>query len=336
MAPPIFRELSYEQARDAATAEKKWLLIDFSAEWCQPCKHMDRTTWVAPEVVAWVNEHAVAIQLDGDHSPLTEEFHVQAYPTLIVFDGEFELDRISGARSEAALLSWFSELKSGRTEIDRLRETPREDLSGQLQLARALVERWLDDEALEVFAWLWEHSLEVSKAWMGVRSSFLIGALTPLIERSEQARHRFSQFRDAARARGDRRSLGDFVTLNDLLGEQDRTLDWLRTMTQEQADSLQLHRDHRIRELVEQRGELTLFAGLVADPVGALEAQQQSLEGIKASTPTDLPPDVVRRGLATVERSRDELADLLVRALRAAGRAEEADRVETRARELKN
>lgn len=329
MTPPIFRPLSYEQARDAAAAEKKWLLVDFSAEWCQPCKHMDRTTWVAPEVVEWVNANAVAIQLDGDHSAVAQEFYVQAYPTVIAFDGEFELDRISGARPAAALLSWLADLKGGRTELDRLRAAPREDLSGQLQLARALADRRRDDEALEVFAWLWEHSLEVSRSWVGVRSSFLIGALEPLIERSPPARLRFEQFRDAAGMRPDHRGRQDFVVLNRLLGEEDRTLEWLRKQTPEDAQALII--DHRIHELVERRKELTLFANLIGDPLALLEDQQEGVEQLRAFG-EKLPAGTVQR----LEKSREELANLMARALRAAGRNGEADRVEARARELKN
>jgi thiol-disulfide isomerase/thioredoxin len=335
MAPPIFKQLSYEQARDAAAAEKKWLLVDFSAEWCQPCKHMDRTTWVAPEVVAWVNEHAVAIQLDGDHSPLAQELSVQAYPTLIIFDGERELDRTSGARPAAALLSWLDGLKSGRTELDELRDTPKSDLRGQLQLASSLVEKGHDLEALEVFAWLWEHSLEVEPAWVGVRSSFLINELEPLLARFEPARIRFERFRDAAKSRGGE-AIHDFVVLNYALGEEDRTLDWLRGATPSEAQAVRLHGDPRIRQLVDERGELTLFAKLIADPLAALEAEQKTLENIRRTFPADFPAEMIRHAITAIESNRDAFAELLVRALRAAGRTEEAVRVEARASELKN
>ena len=78
-------------------------------------------------------------------------------------------------------MNWFSILESGRTELETLRATACHDVSGRLQLARSLVEKGLDDEALEIFAWLWEHSLEILPSWAGVRSSFLLGALEPLL-----------------------------------------------------------------------------------------------------------------------------------------------------------
>jgi len=35
------------------------------APWCGPCREMDRTTWRDEALVKWVQEHAIAIQIDG-------------------------------------------------------------------------------------------------------------------------------------------------------------------------------------------------------------------------------------------------------------------------------
>lgn len=195
---------------------------------------------------------------------------MRAYPTLIAFSGERELDRISGARPAAALLQWLADLRSGHTELDRLRAAPSDDLSTRLSLARTLVDKGLDEEALETFAWPWELCLEIDPAWVGVRGSFLIAALEPLLERSEKARQRFAQFRDAAARGDDRGALSDFVVLNEALGEDERTLEWLRAASPDQAAAMEIHRDHRILELIEEHGELALFGRLVKDPLAPL------------------------------------------------------------------
>lgn len=331
--PPIFRQLTFEQARAEAGTKGRLLVVDFSTEWCQPCKNMDRTTWREPAVVAWLEAEAIAIQLDGDVSPLTESLNVRAYPTIIVFSGEAEVDRISGARPAAALLEWFGNLKSGRTELDRLRATPREDLHGQLSLASELVEKGLDDEALEVFAWLWEHCLEIEPAWVGVRSSFLLGALEPLLVRSPAARGRFAGFRDAAAQRADVESFGDFVTLNATLGEEERTLDWLRAASPADAAGVQFDRNHRLIDLVRERGEWALLGRLLQDPKPVLERFQQLIDQIRAEPPPpDFPKELQANTLAHFEAGRRQLAEVLVCALRAVNREEEAVAVEALAR----
>src|SRR5450432_2534818 len=66
MRPPVFAKLEFAAAREQAAAERKLLLVDATAEWCGPCKLMDRTTWIDPNVVAWLEEHALAIQIDVD------------------------------------------------------------------------------------------------------------------------------------------------------------------------------------------------------------------------------------------------------------------------------
>jgi len=83
-------DLDYTAALARAKEHRELLLVDFTASWCQPCKRMETDTWESEEVVAWLGEHALAIQVDVDErQELAKQLHVKAMPTVVVVrDGE--------------------------------------------------------------------------------------------------------------------------------------------------------------------------------------------------------------------------------------------------------
>ena len=106
--PALFMDEGFEAAAARARSQGRWLLADFTATWCQPCKLMDSKVWCNPAVAAWVREHAVAIQVDIDASTeLARSLHVQAVPTVIVFLDGAERDRTTGLCPPAELLAWL-------------------------------------------------------------------------------------------------------------------------------------------------------------------------------------------------------------------------------------
>jgi thioredoxin 1 len=59
------------------------VLVDFSAEWCGPCKMMPP---VLQEVKRSLGEEVKILKIDVDRNPaLAQQFAVQSVPTLIVF-----------------------------------------------------------------------------------------------------------------------------------------------------------------------------------------------------------------------------------------------------------
>lgn len=78
------------------------VLVDFWATWCPPCR------MIAPVIEELAKELAGKAKigkLDVDQNPLTaSRFHVQSIPTLIIFSGGKEIDRIVGAASKEAML----------------------------------------------------------------------------------------------------------------------------------------------------------------------------------------------------------------------------------------
>src|SRR5205807_10474164 len=76
----------------AAQAERRPVLIDFSADWCIPCREMESTTFVDPKVVTaaskFVRLKADMTRQDSTSSQLAGRFEVQGVPTLVVIDSQ--------------------------------------------------------------------------------------------------------------------------------------------------------------------------------------------------------------------------------------------------------
>lgn len=61
----------------------KPVLVDFSAEWCGPCKMMPP---ILKELKSLTGESAIILKVDIDKNPVVAaNFQVQSVPTLIIF-----------------------------------------------------------------------------------------------------------------------------------------------------------------------------------------------------------------------------------------------------------
>jgi thiol:disulfide interchange protein DsbD len=87
-----------EQALERALADRRPVFLDFQADWCLPCREMDRTTFRDPEVVR-AAEPFVPFKVDvtlGDETAnaVMDRFGVSGVPTYVALRG----DGTEGAR----------------------------------------------------------------------------------------------------------------------------------------------------------------------------------------------------------------------------------------------
>lgn len=317
--PPVFSSLTLEEARRQAQAQHRWLLIDSTASWCQPCKVMDRLTWVDERVVRWLEARAIAIQLDVDQSKAeAESLQVEAMPTIIVVADGKELDRSTGLKSPEQLLAWLEGLQSGIHSLDLLRKAAEDGkVATRMELANDLVRRAQYQEALEHYLWFWDHPQEVrEQGWWSVRHTGLSDMKTLL--------RKFGPTREALEERWKRldaslaaEGLEDWVTLGRFLDEGERVLQRAQRLPPEKLATVNV----RLYELMLERERWADAGAYLMDPM----ARAQRIVAAAASMQADLlqqPEEFRVRMLAYSQKSRQRQLAQLLRALRAAGRPE--------------
>ncbi len=83
-------------------------VIDFHADWCNPCRILSPTVEKVSEEMKGVKFGKVDVDKE---SKLAQRFYVMSIPTLIFFKNREQIDRIVGAVSKEELIKKIKSIK---------------------------------------------------------------------------------------------------------------------------------------------------------------------------------------------------------------------------------
>jgi thiol-disulfide isomerase/thioredoxin len=327
-----FTDLDYDAALARAREDGKLVLVDFTAEWCQPCKKMEKDTWGDAAVGEWLAANALALQIDVDaQRELAGRFEIEAMPTVVALRDGQEFDRIVGYKDAQAFLQWARDVRAGKSSKEALAERARAlhdstDVRARLELAGQLLQTRQLDEALHHYLWLWPATREVP-ALAGVRLSFLLSQMRELSQRHAPAREAFARIQADLQTRVDAPGLPSFQDWQEWtswcrsFGEANRIVAWYEARRDGDgklfADQDGFLAEHVRATVFEQLMSLRRYADAAhvqGDLVG--QARKQVAELAERPEPSQLP-EAQRKQIERMleERLTKDLSDLFCAAL---------------------
>lgn len=88
----FYKDMSLDDALEMARQQNKQVFIDFYADWCAPCKMMERDVFTNQSVYSFFNDRFVNVKMDVDDRSVGSEaaakYNVSAMPTLMLIDPE--------------------------------------------------------------------------------------------------------------------------------------------------------------------------------------------------------------------------------------------------------
>lgn len=231
--PPAVSDLSLDDAKKQVAGTDRVVVVKFTAEWCMPCKVMDRTTLRDQGVVDWMKANGVMIEIDADKQPdQVRKFSVSGFPTMIMLRDGSEVARQAAYMDAKRFLIWLDASKSGKVPPIVRVDRSAKDLVSQIQVVRDIIMLGRLDAATDDLTWLWQNMAKVQPDSVGVRLTALASDMQNVAMRDEAALKAFSKLRDELepRVKGgtvDRETMIDWVVLNRVVSDEERTIDWI-------------------------------------------------------------------------------------------------------------
>ncbi len=106
--------LTLADARVEAGRQEKPIFVDVYADWCGPCKQMEKTVFPTDSVHDLLTDRFVLAKINGDDpvagDSLKKQFGIRAYPTYIVLSpAGKERKRHVGFMNKTSLIAWLTD-----------------------------------------------------------------------------------------------------------------------------------------------------------------------------------------------------------------------------------
>jgi thiol-disulfide isomerase/thioredoxin len=134
--------LDIEHAQTIAMSQKRPVLVDVYAEWCGPCKNMEKNVFPDDSVQLILKSRYVLAKINGDDpalgDTLRKQFHIKAYPTYIVLTpAGRERKRHVGFYPRSPFIEWLSD--STGVQILQWQELDKAAMEATSQKRRVMV-----------------------------------------------------------------------------------------------------------------------------------------------------------------------------------------------------
>jgi thiol-disulfide isomerase/thioredoxin len=107
---------TWEAAKAQAKTENKLFFVDFDASYCATCRNMEQSTYMDNNLANFMRQNVVAARVDVqdfDGVMLSQQYEVEALPTMLIFDSKGKLvHRLVGFQSASNLLKLMQQVQT--------------------------------------------------------------------------------------------------------------------------------------------------------------------------------------------------------------------------------